>query len=307
MVVAPTAFAQSDFPNRPVTIVVPYAPGGATDNHARTIANKLSEIWKQPVVIDNKAGGGSIIGTQQVARAAPDGYTILMASYSYTSNPILKKSMPYADDALSPLAMIGTNSLLLYVSNASGIKTTVDLTNRIRSGAGALKLASSGNGSSPHIGLELLGKTAGGKIMHVPYKGAVPAMNDVFSGTVDGLFDGVASLPHARSERVRAIAIAGAERHPVAPEIPTFKELGLDLQVNIWYGLMIPTGTPKSLQAKINSDINRAIREPEVFNKLSQAGVMVGTGDQAMFSNYLSLEAARLKSLVEGGVRFEVD
>ena len=218
--------ADEAFPKRSVTIVVPYAAGGVTDIFARTLGNRLAKIWGQPVVVDNRAGGGTIIGTQTVARAQADGHTLLFTSYAFTSNPVLRSSLPYSAADFRPVALLGSSySVLLLTNRLKGVSLN-ELVTQAKARPGDLKLASSGLASSPHIGAELFANQAGIRFTHVPYKGQGPAMTDLIAGVVDGMFDGMSSYGQVQSGRVTALAIASHQRHPGAPEIPTFKELG---------------------------------------------------------------------------------
>ncbi|MFT3717298.1 Bug family tripartite tricarboxylate transporter substrate binding protein [Pseudorhodoferax sp.] len=299
--------AAIDFPTRPVTIVVPYAAGGPTDGHTRVLAAKLSQMWGQPVVVENRGGAGTLIGTQYVSKSAPDGHTLLFTAYAYTSNPILRPTMPYAADALKPLVHIGSNALILFVSGRSAMKNLKDVVSRAKAGPGQLRLASSGNASSPHIALELLGRAIDAQILHLPYRGAAPAKNDVIAGVVDGIFDGSSSMPLARSGALRAIAIASERRHPQAPEVPTFRELGVDLLYATWYGMLIPSATPPAIEGKLNADIRTALSDPAVKAAIAETGVQLSPGTPQQFAAFLQAESRKLQALVDSGVRIEVE
>jgi tripartite-type tricarboxylate transporter receptor subunit TctC len=297
----------ADFPTRAVTIVVPYAAGGPTDGHTRVLAAKLSQMWGQPVVVENRGGAGTLIGTQHVSKSAPDGHTLLFTAYAYTSNPILRASMPYAADALKPLVHIGSNALILFVSGRSPMKNLGDVVSHAKSGPDRLRLASSGNASSPHIALELLGRAIDAKILHLPYRGAAPAKNDVIAGVVDGIFDGSSSMPLTRSGGLRAIAIASDRRHPQAPDVPTFKELGVDLLYATWYGMLIPSATPPAIESKLNADIRTALADPAVKAAIGESGLQLSPGTPAQFGAFLQAESRKLQALVDSGVRIDVE
>lgn len=299
--------AQTPFPSRPVTLVVPYAAGGPTDVHARVIANRLSVIWGQPVLVENRGGGGTLIGTQYVAKAPADGHTLLLTAYAYTSNPILRSSMPYAADALKPLVQIGANGLILFVSARSSMKSLADVVALARSGPDRLRLASSGNASSPHIALELFARALNTRITHVAYRGAAPAKNDVIAGVVDGIFDGTSSMPLARAGQLRAIAIAAPQRHPAAPDVPTFREQGVDLLYATWYGMLLPSGVPDALTLQINTDIRRALDDPGVRAAIAETGLQLSPGTPQQFASFLDGESRKLRALVDSGVRIDVE
>ncbi|MGE0313006.1 MAG: Bug family tripartite tricarboxylate transporter substrate binding protein [Lautropia sp.] len=293
----------ADFPSRTVTIVVPYAAGGVTDRYTRAVAEHLTKAWGQSVIIENRAGGGTLIGTQVVSIAKPDGHTLLATRFGFTSNPVLRRNLPYARDALRPVALYGANPNLLIISARSSIRSLEDVVRTAKSSEGALKLASSGNGSSPHIAAELFAKLVGASITHLPYRGQSPAMNDVVSGVADGMFDGLSAMPLVRDGSLRAIAIASAKRSPLAPDLPTFRELGIDLVFGSWFGVLAPAGVPDAIVDKINADINAALRDPGVRATFDRAGLIPSPGTAADFGRFLQSETDRLKALVDGGAK----
>jgi tripartite-type tricarboxylate transporter receptor subunit TctC len=299
------AGAQETFPRRPVTIVVPYAPGGVTDFFARTVGLKLSRMWDQPVVVDNRAGGGTIIGTQAVSRAPADGYTLLFTSYAYTSNPVLRQDLPYSPAAFRPVGLLGAAHNILLVNNRFKGKSLNDMLAQAKAHPGSLKLGSSGLASSPHIGAELFARQVGIQFTHVPYKGQAPAMTDLIAGLVDGMFDGMSSYSQVQAGQVHAVAIAAPRRHPGAPEIPTFKELGVDFVVGTWFGLLAPAGVPDAVVNKVNADMRTALNDPEVKAQIGRTGMLVATDSPEAFGQFLNQETARLKQLVQQG--FKID
>lgn len=298
--------ADEAFPKRSVTIIVPYAAGGVTDLFARTLGNKLAKIWGQSVVVDNRAGGGTLIGTQAVARATGDGHTLLFTSYAYTSNPVLRPNLPYASTDFRPVALLGSSySVLLLTNRLKGI-TLNELLSRAKARPDELKLASSGLASSPHIGAELFANQADIRFTHVPYKGQGPAMTDLIAGVVDGMFDGMSSYAHVQSGRVTALAIASHQRHPGAPEIPTFKELGMDFVSGTWFGMLAPSGTPDQVVEKINADFRQALSDPEVKAQIAKTGLTVTTSTPEAFGQFLAQEERKLRRLVQQGVRIDL-
>lgn len=296
------------YPEKTVTIVVPYAAGGVTDVFGRAIAMKLSRLWNQNVIIDNRAGGGTIIGTQHVSRAAPDGYTLLLTSYGFTSNPILRKNLPYDPASLTPLLLIGTSSNTLVINANLPLRDLNDILKMAREKPGALTLASSGNGSSPHVAAELFAKATGIQITHIPYKGTSPAMNDILGGQVHGIFDGTSALGQVSTGKLRAIATAAAARHPSSPDVPTFRELGIDLVFGGWFGFFVPRAAPQTLQDVIFKDIERAIADPEVNAVILKTGLVLETQTQEQFKTFLQTESDRLRKLTESaGVSITVE
>ncbi len=294
------------FPQRQVTIVVPYSPGGVTDRYARIVAAKLTETWGQTVIVDNKAGGGTIIGTQFASAAPPDGHTILLTSYGFTSNPVLRKSLPYDPASLAPLMLLGSSSNLLVLTGTSPMKTLADVVRHARSAPGALKLASSGNASSPHIAAELFAKAVDAEITHLPYKGTGPAMNDVIGGQVDGIFDGPSAMPNVQAGKLRAIAITAEERHPAAPDVPTFRELGIDLVFGSWFGFLVPTGTPPDVRKTIHRALSDAVADPAVRAQIDKTGIRVKAGSPEAFGEFLAQESKRLEQLIASGAKIIV-
>lgn len=300
------AQANEAFPKRTVTIIVPYAAGGVTDLFARTLGNKLTKMWGQPVVVDNRAGAGTIIGTQAVARAAADGHTLLFTSYAYTSNPVLRPNLPYSASDFRPVALLGSSYSVLLVTNRLKGVSLQELLAQAKAKPGHLKLASSGPASSPHIGAELFANQAGISFTHVPYKGQGPAMNDLMAGIVDGMFDGMSSYGQVQSGRVAALAIASNQRHPGAPEIPTFKELGMDFISGTWFGMLAPAGTPDKVVEKINADFRQALTDPEVKAQIGKTGLTVTASTPEAFAQFLNQEERKLRHLVQQGVRIEL-
>ena len=305
---APLSASGGAFPDRRVTIVVAYPAGGSSDIFARAIANKLTQTWGQPVVVDNRGGGGTIVGTQYVAQAAPDGYTLLVTAYAYTSNPLLKDSLPYDPAALVPLALIGTSPSMLVINAGLPAQSLGDLIAMARAKPGALVLGSSGNGSSPHIAAELFANEVGIDITHVPYKGMGPAMNDLLGGQVMGIFDIPTSMVNVRNGRLRAIGIAAPERHPAAPEVPTFRELGVDLVSGTWYGFFLPAGTPAAVQSVLHKGIDSALADPDVRRTIDRTGLVIQPRSQDAFRQFLVDESAKLKRLIDArGMKISID
>lgn len=304
--VATTAAAK--FPDGPVTIIVPYPAGGVTDVYARTIGKKLSEMWDKPVIIDNKAGGGSMIGTAAAARSNPDGYTILLASYGYTSNQVLKKELPYDPTALTPLLLIGNSTNIFYLNKHEKFNTLQEIIDWAKKNPKELTLASSGNGSSPHIAAELFAREVGVEITHVPYRGTAPAMNDVISGRVMGIFDGPSSMVRVEGGLLKPLAAASESEHPHAKGVPTFRSENIDLIFGSYFGFLVPTKTPENIQEFLFDSIEKAIQDPQVSKVIAETGLRVSDGSQQDFKNFMDAELKRLTELVNmEGVSLVVD
>src|SRR5690349_16835132 len=260
------AGAQS-YPTRPVRVVVPYAAGGNTDFTARVIATKLSEVFGQQVVVDNRPGGATNIGTEVVAKAAPDGYMMLMGGASNAINMGLFAKPPYntlRDFAPIILCVKGANVLTAHPSlPAKNLKELIALA---RAQPGKLNFGSSGIGSSNQMAGELLKVMAGINIVHVPYKGNAPALTDLLGGHVEMIFSGVPALvPHIQSGRIRAIAIGSLKRFPALPQVPTFDEAGVKgYEATTWFGLMAPGKTPKDITSRLNTEVDKALKSPDI-------------------------------------------
>jgi tripartite-type tricarboxylate transporter receptor subunit TctC len=304
---APAAEVQAAFPNKRVTIVVPYSAGGLTDTLARSLAAKLATLWGRPVVVENRDGAGTIIGTSAVARTPADGYTLLFTSYAYTSNPVLRQQLPYGPDAFRPVGLLGSSHNVLLVTNRLRGQSLQNLIDRAKAEPGSFKLASSGPASSPHLAAELFATKAGIRFTHVPYKGQGPSMTDLMAGVVDGMFDGMSSYALVKSGKVAAVAIAAEQRHPGAPEIPTFKELGMDFVSGSWFGMLAPAATPDAVVRQINADLHRALEDPAVRAQIAKTGLLVSLSTPEAFGQFLQAETRKLQALLQSGVRIDLD
>ena len=299
--------AQEAFPKRSVTIVVPYAAGGVTDHFARVLGNKLSKQWGQSVVVDNRAGGGTIIGTQLVSKAPADGHTLLFTSYGFTANSVLRQDLPYASTSFRPVGLLGNSHNVLLVTNRLKQKSLNALIADAKARPGSLKMGSSGLGSSPHIGAEFFAKLTGIDFTHVPYRGQGPAMTDLTAGVVDAMFDGMSSYAQVKGGFVGAVAIAAPQRHPSAPEIPTFKELGLDFVAGTWFGMLAPSGVPDQVVNKINADMRLALQDADTKAQVVKTGLSVVMSTPEAFGQFLNQEASKLQSLVSQGAKIDLN
>jgi tripartite-type tricarboxylate transporter receptor subunit TctC len=296
------------FPEKRVTIIVPYPPGGSTDIFARSIANYLSQHWGQSVVTENRGGGGTIIGTQYVSQAPADGYTLLVVAYAYTSNPLLKENLSYQPSSLAPLLLIGTAPSLLYINAKLPAQNLTDVIALAKDNPAGLVVGSAGNGSSAHIAAELFAHVAKVKITHVPYKGMGPALNDLFGNQVMGIFDIPTGMTNVKAGRLRAIAIAAAERHPDAPEVPTFKELGVDMVFGTWYGFLTQQGVEQSVQKQLHEALTQAVADPAVKQAIARTGLVVQPSTQDAFKQFLKDETQKLADLLKvDGVKITID
>ena len=267
---AAAAVAQT-FPAKPIRVVVPYAPGGFTDIVARLVGQKMTERLGQTVMVDNRPGGSTIIGAEMVAKAAPDGYTLLMGvTTTLSTNPFMFKKLPYKASDFAPVALTGLTPFVMVANPALPANNVRELVAMAKAKPGSVSSATLGVGSSVHLVVAMLRAAAGIDIIDVPYKGAGPALTDLLSGQVNVYFDAVpTSMPHIRSGKLKAIAVTSDARLPVAPEIPTFKESGLPSMVAYsWYGLLAPAGTPHAVIDRLNAAANDGLRSPDVRERL---------------------------------------
>jgi len=266
-----------DWPNRVVRFIVPFAAGGPTDVVARVVTEQLSKIWGQQAVIENRGGAGTNIGNEMVARSDPDGYTVLFATASRAVNRSLYRSLSYDPIAdFAAVSLVSRFSLFMFVPNSLPTKSVMEFVAYAKAHPGKLTLASAGSGSTPHLAGELLKQMAGIEMTHVPYRGASPALNDLIPGRVDCYFGSGALLENMRSGQLRGLAVTGAKRDPVAPELPTMAEAGVPgYEVSSWHGLFVPARTPPEIVRKISVDTIAALADPVVKGKLEQAGYIV--------------------------------
>ena len=266
-----------DWPNRVVRFIVPFAAGGPTDIVARVVTEQLSKIWGQQAVIENRGGAGTNIGNEMAARSDPDGYTVLFATASLAVNRSLYRSLSYDPIAdFAAVSLVSRFSLFMFVPNSLPTKSVMEFVAYAKAHPGKLTLASPGTGSTPHLAGELLKQMAGIEMTHVPYRGASPALNDLIPGRVDCYFGSGALLENMRSGQLRGLAVTGAKRDPVAPELPTIAEAGVPgYEVTSWHGLFVPARTPPEIVRKISVDTIAALADPVVKSKLEQAGYMV--------------------------------
>lgn len=294
--IAQGAVAQA-WPERPVRMVVGYPPGGGTDLVARLVAQPLSEKWKQPVVVENRAGANAIIATEAVVKARPDGHTLLMAyATELAVNPVTMKKLPYDPvKDLTPVAQLGSAPLVLAVNPALPAKDIAELVALAKARPGALSYSSSGSGSVHHFAGELFKLRTGTAIEHVPYKGSGPATADAVAGQVQVTFASVASvLRFVQAGRLRALAVTSKQRSSQMPGVPTGTEAGVaDFELTSWYGLLAPAGTPRELVARIHADATAVLALPEVRNGFAVQGLDIAQGSPAAFAGFIREEAAK--------------
>ena len=272
------ALAAAQYPQRPVTWIVPFPPGGGTDISARTVAAKLGEKWKQTVVIENRAGAAGIVGADAAAKARPDGYTLLIVNVGIVSiNPALYPKLPYdADKAFAPISLLCELPFVLMASPKLAANSVQELVAYAKANPGKVTFASSGQGGSPHLTAEIFQLATGTQMTHVPYKGGGPAMTDLMAGHVDLLFASVLEgSGHIKSGKLKGLAVTHVKRSPALPDVPTLAEAGVkDAESGSWIALLAPAGTPQAIVDKVGADIKEAVALPEVKEKLIAQGAV---------------------------------
>jgi tripartite-type tricarboxylate transporter receptor subunit TctC len=301
LLVAGSAFAQA-YPSKPVTMIVPFPAGGTTDIVARLTAQKLSEAWGQPVIVDNRAGAGGNIGSGMVAKAAPDGYTILMGTVgTHAINASLYEKMPYdVVKDFAPITNVAAVPNMLVINPALPVNSVKELIEYGKKNPGKLNMASSGNGTSIHLSGELFKVMTGVAMEHIPYKGSAPALTDMMGGSVQVMFDNMPSaLPHVKAGKLKALAVTTATRSP-AIDLPTIAEAGVPgFEAASWFGLLAPAGTPKEIIAKIQADVVKAMKTTDLTEKMGQQGAVAVGNTPDEFAAYIKVELAKWEKVVK--------
>lgn len=301
--------AAESYPARPVRVIVGLAPGGATDIQTRLFAQKLSDSLGRPFVVENRTGAGGTVAYAQVAKSPPDGYTLLGVAGGYTITPVVYSKLPYDPvKDFAPISLVVQAPFLLLTHPSLPVKSVKDLLALARAKPGALDCASAGHGTSTHMAFELFKALSGVKITHVPYKGTGQSLVDAMSGQVHMLFGNVlSSLPHVKAGRLRALGVTTAKRSAVLQDLPTIAEAGVPGYENsTWHGWLAPAGTPPAILNRLNAELVRSTRSPDVVERLApDGGEPVGSTPE-QFSRHISEELARWSKLVrETGIRFE--
>lgn len=296
LVLAGPATHAQPYPSRQITLIIPFAPGGSNDLVGRALGKKLAEAWGQPVVVENRGGGGTLIGTAAVAKAPPDGYTLLLVSPTFTISPAVRKTMPFdtAKD-FTPVAFIGRAPLLVATSMRLPVPSAGELFALARSRPGQVTYASAGLGSINHISTELIALLAGIKLAHIPYKGGAPALNDLAGGHVDIY---VSSIPQAlqlvRGGQIRTLAVTSSRRIAILPDLPTLAEAGVPgADLGTWWGIVGPAGMPTDVVQALNAEINKALASPELGVFLTNEGAAAEPMTPPQFADMMRLETER--------------
>jgi tripartite-type tricarboxylate transporter receptor subunit TctC len=295
-----TAAGAQTYPSHTVKLVVPFAPGGLNDTTARLLQPYLEKALGQPVIVDNRPGASGIVGTDSVAKAPPDGHTLLVVASSHTVVPATNSKLPYdADRDFAPIAMVGKNPLLFVINAKVAAKTLPEFVALAKASPGKLNYASPGAASQSHLVTELFDQKAGIKMQHVPYRGGAPAILSVVKGdTQFVVISPLASLPHIQSGALRAIAAGSLTRDPQFSNLPTVAEQGFpDFEAIQWVGLLTTAGTPKAIVDRLNAEVNRALKDPDMIAKLAKQGVSPAGGSPADFKKVIATEIRKWKEV----------
>ena len=296
---AGSALAAEPYPDRPISLIVPYAAGGSSDVLGRLLGERLSKSLGQPIVVDNRAGAGSRLGIEVAAKSAPDGYTLLLADMPHTIIPAIQKGVQYDPVRdFTPIGLIGTASMIYIVKPAVKAETARDFVGLAKADPEKINIASGGIGSATHLTAELFHAKAGIKLVHVPFRGAGPAMNDLVAGHVQSGFTTLATAASV-FDRVRALAIASETRMATHASIPTFKEGGIDLVVVHWWGVLAPAGLPPELAARLTRDLKAILDSPEFATRLVPLGVARSGASPAQFRALIESDTARWADIVK--------
>jgi tripartite-type tricarboxylate transporter receptor subunit TctC len=290
---AHSALAAESYPDRPITLIVPYAAGGSSDVLGRLLGERLAKSLGQPIVIDNRAGAGSRLGIEVAAKSAPDGYTLLLADMPHTIIPAIQKNVHYDPVRdFTPIGLIGTASMFFFVNPAVKAATVADFVTLAKADPGKITIASGGIGSATHLTAELFQAKSGIKLVHVPFRGAGPAMNDLVAGHVQSGFTTLATASSVL-DRVRALAIASVTRLPAQASIPTFREAGIDLVVEHWWGVLAPAGLPPQIAARLTEELKAILESDEFATRLVPLGVTASRASPAQFQVLIESDTAR--------------
>ncbi len=297
------ARAQSNYPTRPISIVVPVPPGGAADFIARTIGAKLHDALGQPVVIVNRGGAGGTIATASVAKAEPDGYTLLLNSITtHGIGPHLYSNLSYdSTKDFLPIVLVAKLPLIMTVNASVPAKSVADVIALAKAQPGALSFASSGNGGAPHLAGELFKRITGTDLLHVPYRGSGPAVVDLVAGRIAIMFDAAPSLlPFVTADKLRPLAAASAQRNRLLSDLPTFAELGFKgMEISLWYGTVAPAGTPPPIVERLNAELVKILAQPEMRDTFAKQGADVAGGSPEQFAVFMREEHARWGAVVK--------
>lgn len=298
---AGTAFAQSDYPNRPIKWIVPYPPAGTTDVLARLMAQHLSEKMNAQIIVENRPGGGNNIGTEAALKSPPDGYTWLLVNPAHGINASLYKKLNFNFiQDVEPVAGLVRSPNVMEVPPDFPARTVREFIDYCKANPGKVNMASSGSGTSVHLSGELFKSMTGCQMLHVPYKGAGPALVDLMAGQVHVLFDNLpSSIGHIKGGKLRALAVTSAQRSPQLPDVPTVAETVPGYEATAWFGLGMPKGTPKAIVQKVNAEVNKALADPAMQKRLQELGGVPIAGSPEDFGKVIAAETAKWEKVVK--------
>src|SRR4051812_112272 len=298
-----------DYPSKPIRIIVPYPPGGFNDTLARTLGHRLTEKWGQPVIVDNRPGAGGTIGTNIAAKASPDGYTLLIASFAFAVNPALYTSLPYDPDRdFAPIVLAATTPNLLVVNPQLPVQSVKDLVAFAKANPGKLNYASAGNGSSNHLSMELFKMLTRITIVQVPYKGTAPAVNELMGGQVNLMFDNAPNvLQQVKAGKLRALAVSSKQRLPIVKDLPSVAEAGVPgFDVSVWFGVLAPAGTPRAVIHRLNTEINAILQLAQIRQDFTNQGVEPAGSTPEEFALFIAAQKTKWSKVVkESGIKAE--
>ena len=309
LVFSGNVFSQSNYPDKPIKIIVPYAPGAFNDAMARVLGRKLQSAFNQPVIVENKAGAGTILGSDFVAKSSPDGYTLLVNGFPLTVNQFLYPKISYdAKKDLSPLMLGGETPNVLLVREDSPFKTLKDFVDYAKANPGKLNYAASGSGTSQALSMEYLKSVTGIFVTQINYKGSAPMVADLLGGQIDVMFDNFPNaMPHVKAGKMRALGITSAKRVATAPNIPTIAEQGYPgFEVSVWYGFFAPTGVPAAIMQKLNAELNKALKSDDVKEFFAAQGVFILGGSIEDFARFNKAQDAKWSAVIsKAGIKAE--
>jgi tripartite-type tricarboxylate transporter receptor subunit TctC len=299
---APASADTDNYPNRTIRYIVPYPPGAFNDTMARIVSQKLSEAWGVPVVVENRPGGGTLIGNEAVAKAAPDGYTLLGVAFPFGANPSIYKNLPYDTvKDFTPLIFAGQTQNLLVVRPSLPVNSIKELIDYARKNPGKVSYGSAGIGSSNHLSMELFKTMAGVDIVHVPYKGSAPMVNDLLGGHIDTAFDNTPNvLTQVTSDKLRALGVSSKTRTALAANVPTVSESGVSgYDVTVWFGIVGPAGMQPEIVRKLNTEINAILAMDDVKRRFAEQGVEPAGGPPSRFAEHIRSEIQKWAKVVK--------